>query len=103
MNQATLVHYYALLARIMLLYRKEGLKVQSIAPKNREAGSYFGNAIKKRRAQLEITQETLAQISSVSLRSIKAMEKGTGNPTLSQLTKVFSVLGWDLELKERGT
>lgn len=62
----------------------------------------FGNAMKARRAQLNITQEALAQIAGVSLRSIKAMEKGAGNPTFSQLTKVFRVLGWDLELKERG-
>jgi predicted transcriptional regulator len=51
---------------------------------------------------LDLTQEVLAQIAGVSLRSLKAMEKGTGNPTLSQLTRVISVLGWDLELKERG-
>ena len=86
----------------MLFYREETIKVQSNAPKSDEVRSHFGDAIKRRRAQLDITQEALAQISGVSLRSIKAMEKGMGNPTLSQLTKVLRVLGWDLELKERG-
>jgi y4mF family transcriptional regulator len=69
---------------------------------NEEPVSRFGDAIKKRRGQLDITQEALAQIAGVSLRSIKALEKGEGNPTLNQLTKIIRVLGWDLELKERG-
>lgn len=76
--------------------------MQYNAPKGEEDLPHFGDAIKKRRARLVITQEGLAQISGVSLRSIKAMEKGAGNPTLSQLTKVLRVLGWVLELKERG-
>lgn len=76
--------------------------MQSNAPLNRQSVSRFGDAIKARRTQLDITQEALAQIAGVSLRSIKDLEKGAGNPTLSQLTKVFRVLGWDLELKERG-
>ncbi len=76
--------------------------MQHNAPNKDEGELHFGDAMKKRRARLEITQETLAQISGVSLRSIKALEKGTGNPTLSQLTKVMRVLGWVLELKERG-
>ena len=86
----------------MLFYAKEGPKVQSNAPNRDQEHPHFGDAMKKRRARLDITQETLAQISGVSLRSIKEMEKGTGNPTLSQLTKVLRVLGWVLELKERG-
>jgi putative transcriptional regulator len=76
--------------------------VQPNAPNQDKVRSHFGDAIKNRRARLDITQEALAQISGVSLRSIKALEKGSGNPTLSQLTKVLRVLGWDLELKERG-
>jgi DNA-binding XRE family transcriptional regulator len=97
-----LVYYYALYDIIVLFLVKEGLKVQSSAPKVQDPGSYIAGAIKKRRAQLDITQEALAQISGASLRSIKALEKGTGNPTLNQLTKVLEVLGWNLELKERG-
>lgn len=86
----------------MLIYGEEKQKVQSNAPNVNRALAHFGDAIKKRRARLDITQEALAQISGASLRSIKEMEKGTGNPTLSQLSKVLRVLGWDLELKERG-
>jgi predicted transcriptional regulator len=86
----------------VLPYQKEARKVQQNAPNSDNHYVHFGDAMKKRRARLEITQETLAQISGVSLRSIKEMEKGTGNPTLIQLTKVLHVLGWVLELKERG-
>jgi predicted transcriptional regulator len=61
----------------------------------------LGQAIKKRRALLGITQAALAQISGTSLRSLKALEKGTANPTWEQITKVLQALGWSLELKER--
>lgn len=61
----------------------------------------LGQAIRKRRLLLDITQEDLAQISGTSLRSLKAMEKGEANPTWSQLAKVLEAVGWRLELKER--
>lgn len=61
----------------------------------------LGEAIRKRRLLLDITQEDLAQISGTSLRSLKSMEKGEANPTWSQLAKVLESLGWKLELKER--
>ncbi len=60
----------------------------------------LGQAIKKRRLLLDITQEDLSQIGGVSLRSLKALEKGEANPTWSQITKIIQVLGWKLELKE---
>ena len=95
------MQHYALFLEYVLFYQVEAEKVQHSAPNGNKDHPHFGDAIRKRRARLEITRETLAQISGVSLRSIKEMEKGTGNPTLSQLTKVLRVLGWVLELKER--
>lgn len=38
--------------------------------------------IKERRKVLAITQETLADISGVGLRTLKQFESGRGNPTL---------------------
>lgn len=61
----------------------------------------LGKAIKVRRNLLGITQEALSQISGTSLRSLKAIEKGDANPTLSQLTKIIHALGWKLDLTER--
>lgn len=62
--------------------------------------SSLGLAIKKRRGQLGITQEDLSEISGTSLRSLKALEKGTANPTWRQISKVLHALGWTLELKD---
>ena len=50
---------------------------------------------------MDITQETLSQLAGSSLRSIKNLEKGTGNPTWGQMEKTFQVLGWELILRNR--
>ena len=53
-------------------------------------------AIKERRAILRITQEQTAELAGVGLRTLKALESGTGNPTVKTLAKVANVLGMDL-------
>ncbi|MBE0661217.1 MAG: helix-turn-helix transcriptional regulator [Bacteroidales bacterium] len=55
--------------------------------------------IKERRASLKVTQETLAQLSGVGLRTLKQFESGKGNPTLQTLQKIADVLGLEVSLK----
>lgn len=55
--------------------------------------------IKERREVLQVTQETLAELSGVGLRTLKQLESGKGNPTLLTLQKVAEVLGMDVCLK----
>lgn len=55
--------------------------------------------IKERREALQVTQEGLAQLSGVGLRTLKQLESGKGNPTLSTLHKVSDVLGMEICLK----
>jgi y4mF family transcriptional regulator len=55
--------------------------------------------IKKRREALRVTQEDLAELSGVGLRTVKQVESGKGNPTLSTLHKISDVLGMELCLK----
>jgi transcriptional regulator with XRE-family HTH domain len=55
--------------------------------------------IKERRAMLQVTQETLAELSGIGLRTLKQFESGKGNPTLSTLQKISDVLGMELCLK----
>jgi transcriptional regulator with XRE-family HTH domain len=45
-------------------------------------------AIKERREMLKVTQESLAELSGVGLRTIKQFESGKGNPTLQTLQKI---------------
>jgi transcriptional regulator with XRE-family HTH domain len=54
--------------------------------------------IKKRRADLKVSQETLAELSGVGLRTLKQFESGKGNPTLLTLQKISNVLGLEVSL-----
>lgn len=55
--------------------------------------------IKERRQALQVTQEGLAELSGVGLRTLKQFESGKGNPTLSTLHKIADVLGMEVCLK----
>lgn len=55
--------------------------------------------IKERREALHVTQETLAELSGVGLRTLKQFESGKGNPTLLTLQKLSDVLGMEVCLK----
>lgn len=57
--------------------------------------------VKVRRDQLNISQETLAEIAGVGLRTLKQIERGKGNPTLSTLYKIADVLGMEFKLEVR--
>lgn len=56
-------------------------------------------SIKERREALRVTQETLAELSGVGLRTLKQLESGKGNPTLQTLEKILDVLGMQVCLK----
>ena len=55
--------------------------------------------IKERRKILNVTQETLAEISGVGLRTLKQLERGKGNPTLETLQKICDALGLEIKLE----
>lgn len=55
--------------------------------------------VKERRESLKVTQETLAELAGVGLRTLKQFESGKGNPTLMTLQKLADVLGLEMHLK----
>ncbi len=59
--------------------------------------------VKARRESLRVTQETLAELSGVGLRTLKQFESGKGNPTLMTLQKLGDALGLEvnLQIKQR--
>ena len=59
--------------------------------------------LKKRRIRLQVNQETLALLTGVSLRTIKQLEAGKGNPTLETIQKLADVLGLELQLTIKNT
>lgn len=56
-------------------------------------------SIKTRREMLQVNQEMLAELSGVSLRTLKQFESGRGNPTLQTLSKLADALGLELTFK----
>lgn len=59
--------------------------------------------IKERRQVMQVTQETLAELSGVGLRTLKQFESGRGNPTLHTVQKLADVLGMELCLQIKKT
>jgi y4mF family transcriptional regulator len=52
--------------------------------------------IKQRREMLLLTQQDLAEMAQVGLATIKDIERGKGNPTISTATKILDVLGVEI-------
>ncbi|MDQ1769289.1 helix-turn-helix domain-containing protein [Labilibaculum sp. A4] len=59
--------------------------------------------LKERRIMMQVTQETLAEISGVGLRTLKEFESGKGNPTLQTLQKLADALGLEFCLQVKKT
>jgi transcriptional regulator with XRE-family HTH domain len=55
--------------------------------------------IKERRAILGLTQQDLSDYTGLSLRFIKSVEAGKGNPSIQSLDKIASVLGLEIVIK----
>lgn len=56
----------------------------------------FGDAIKNRRKELNITQPHLAELAQISVNTLYKLEKGQGNPSLEVINKLVEVLGMEL-------
>lgn len=57
--------------------------------------------ISSRRKTLGISQNDLAEMSGVSLATIKNIERGAGNPSLETVEKILAVLGLEIQFKVR--
>jgi y4mF family transcriptional regulator len=53
----------------------------------------IGKSIRKRRQELGITQGDLAELSNTSDKTVRAVERGQGNPRLDTLLSILGVLG----------
>lgn len=59
----------------------------------------FREEIKNRRRFLKINQQELADLAGVSINTVVAVERGTGNPQLDTLLSICNVLGLILVTK----
>ena len=58
----------------------------------------IGNAVKERRKKLGINQQTLADLASVAVNTIVAIERGEGNPQLATLLTILDTLGLQVDI-----
>lgn len=59
--------------------------------------------IRNRRANLGISQQDLAELSGISLATIKNIERGAGNPSFATVNKILDVLGIEILFSVRKT
>lgn len=60
-----------------------------------------GEEIKLRRKTLAISQRDLAEMAGVGLSTIKDIERGKGNPSLSTISRILDVLGMEVLFRVR--
>ena len=58
----------------------------------------IGVTLRERRKFLKITQEDLADISGISERTLRDIEKGLANPEMESLMKLCEVLGLEITI-----
>jgi transcriptional regulator with XRE-family HTH domain len=63
----------------------------------------MSDAIRRRRTLLNFTQADIAELSGVSLRTIRDMEKGSGQSSLANWKKVLDVLGLTFQIRVKDT
>lgn len=59
--------------------------------------------IKSQRKKLGISQQDLAEMAEVSPSTVKQIETGNANPSLSTIEKVMEVLGMEIRYEVRRT
>jgi len=59
----------------------------------------MGQIIAKRRIDLKLDQQDLAEMSGITVKTLYLIEKGTGNPSLNTLNKVLNLLGLTIQVE----
>ena len=63
----------------------------------------IGKQVKKRRRELKIGQETLADFSGIGITTISNLENGRGNITVENLDSLLAILGLEISIHVRQT
>lgn len=59
--------------------------------------------MKSRRRILSLSQQDLAEMAGIGLSTIKDIERGKGNPSITTVSKILEVLGMEIVFKVRQT
>ena len=87
-------HTFVWLRHIFLLSLRKSLLCHTMELKD---------IMKQRREMLSLTQQDLAEMAQVGLATIKDIERGKGNPSLSTVKKILVVLGIEIDYRVRQT
>lgn len=68
--------------------------------RNNQGEMNIAQEIRKRRQELRLTQQALADMSGVSVRMIKSIEGNYANPSLKTVEKLLLSLGLGIEITE---
>lgn len=63
----------------------------------------LGKIIRERRKSLGLTQEDLADMAGIALRTLKQIELEQGNPTWKTVEKLALVLGMEIQITIKTT
>lgn len=66
-------------------------------------GMKIQEVMKLQRKALGITQQDLADMSEMAISTIKKIESGKGNPSLSTVEKIMDILGMEVKYEIRQT
>ena len=66
-------------------------------------GMKIQEVMKLQRKALRITQQDLADMSEIAISTIKKIESGKGNPSLSTVEKIMDILGMEVKSEIRQT
>lgn len=61
------------------------------------------DVMKSQRKALGISQQDLADMSEVAISTIKQIESGKGNPSLSTVENIMDILGMEIKYEIRKT
>lgn len=59
----------------------------------------MGQIIAKRRIDLRLDQQDLAEMSGITVKTIYLIEKGIGNPSFHTLNKILDLLGLTIQIE----
>ncbi|MDJ1471853.1 helix-turn-helix domain-containing protein [Cytophagaceae bacterium DM2B3-1] len=59
----------------------------------------IGEIIRERRKSRKVTQDDLAEIAGISIRTLRDIENGMGNPELETLVKICHALGLEIKVE----
>ncbi len=59
----------------------------------------IGKIVQERRNELSLSQQDLAEMANVTIKTIYGIESNKGNPTIEVLKKVLNILGLEIKIQ----